>query len=195
MYNEGFRRRIWKFSILALVILFCGSGYLASASALSNSLNDRISSKPIGAENKREGALNYHRIHSLNVDNAKLLYGAAAFQIDDKISVGLGSENGSGSQEGTAIFSGLEVDETGTYWLDIYYLPDHDDLYFDISVNGRNQVAMCPAERSWYTVGVRRIEVELQEGSNELAICRKGKYVPKLYKIEILSKTYIDKHK
>ena len=193
MYREGLDRRIWKLSILALVVLFCCSGYLASASAVSNSLNERISNKPIGAEDKREGNLNYDGIHSLNAADAKLIHGAAAFQIEDKISddkitvVGFGGDSGYSREKGAAIFPDLEVGEKGTYWLDIYYLPDRDDLYFDISVNGRNQVAMCPADRSWYTVGIRRIEIELQAGSNELAFRRKGRYAPKLYKIEILN--------
>lgn len=194
MYNDGFGRRLWKFSILVMAMLFCGSGYLASASALSNSL-------PIELGNKGKGVISYDGIYSLNAADAKLLYGAAAFQIADKISgnkitvVGLGADSGYSIEKGTAIFPDLEVGEKGTYWLDIYYLPDRDDLYFDISINGRNQVAMCPADWSWYTVGIRRIEVELQAGSNELAFRPKGRYAPKLYKIEILSKNYIDHNK
>lgn len=195
MYKEGLRTRSWKFFVLVYVMMFCGSGYLASASALSNSLDERLLNTRIGVENNRIGSQKYDSIYSVYANKAKLLYGAASFQLEDKLTgnkitvVGLGTDNGSGREKGTARFSDIEVGETGTYWLDIYYLPDRDDLYYDISVNGRNQVAICPADRSWYTVGIRRIEVNLQAGSNELVFQRKGKYAPKLYKIEILSKT------
>lgn len=199
MYNEGFGKRLWKFSILVMVMQFCGSGYLASASAFSNSLKESSINKPIELGNNWETVKD--RIYSLNAAEAELLYGAAANQIEDQISgnkitvVEFGVDSEYSREEGAAIFPDLEVVEKGTYWLDIYYLPDRDDLYYDISVNGRNQVALCPAARFLHTAGVRRVEIELQAGSNELVFRRKGRYAPKLYKIEILNKNYIGNNK
>ena len=145
------------------------------------------------AETAAKDSFTYDSICTLYAENAVLQYGAAAFAVDDKSSgkritvVGVGTDNVPDRENGTAVFTDINVDEAGLYWMDIYYMADNDDRYFDLSINGINQVVHCPASGPWYTLGTYRIPVQLQAGSNELAFSCKGWYAPNLYKIQIWS--------
>lgn len=195
MYNKNVWRSKWYLYILAAALIFCCSGLFVSASDKDSSLNKAETAAEGSNEVKsvRKGSYTYKSFYSLNAENAELLYGAGKFAVDDKSSgnritvVGVGTDNVPGRENGTAVFSNIEAEETGLYWLDLYYLADNDDRYFDLSVNGVNQVVRCPASGPWYTLGTYRIPVELKAGRNELAFSCKSWYAPNLYKIEVLS--------